>query len=125
MDWDDVLAVALALYFVAMSFIATPIAIILYTLDVIDASTLGGFALFFIAGLALIGGAALVLATLQIGREALSKALKGIVSFYAGFGPMIVAFYASTSNLSKYTIIALLLLWLACLLLYYHMNEND
>jgi len=124
MDWEDVLVIALALYIVATSFIATPIALILYTLNVIDASTLGMFALFFIGGIALIGGAALVLSILEIGREALAKAVKGIISFYAVFGPPILAFYASTSSPSKYTIIALLLLWLACLLLYYHMDED-
>jgi len=125
MDWEDVLVITLALYIVAMSFMATPIALVLYLFNIIDATTLGWFVLFFIGGIALIGGAALVLATLQVGREALTKAVKGIVSFYASFGPVMVAFYASTSNPSKYTVVSLLVLWLVCLALYFYMEELE
>jgi len=124
-DWEDVLVIALALYIAVTVLIASPIALVLYILNVVNVDALLVFFIAFVVGLAVIAGAMLVSWAFLQGREALSAAFKGAVKFYAEVGPLLTIIYAITSNPSKHTIIALLLLWLACLALYFYMEELE
>jgi len=123
-DWEEVLVVASGVYITVMALIASPVALLMYVFDEIDAGALSLFVLAFAIGVVVLGGATLVMWAFSQGREALSAAIKGVVKFYAAFGPLLVVFLVATSQPSKYTIIALLLLWILCLALFYYMDEN-